>query len=85
MTTLSKPGEIKVDTELLGGDEAAREFFEQKTGTEVPKVVDEYHPVVKDGIEYSYRPMGRSGHPKVDITDSVSVPGTTILEKVTFK
>ena len=51
----------------------------------MPKIVEVRHPILKDGVEYAYRPMGNSGHPKIDIKDPVSIPGKEILEKITFK
>ena len=76
---------IKVNTELPGGDRAARKCFINLTGINVPHIVDKYYQFINpDGTRVIYRPLGDSGHPKVEINSQYSL-GQGVLEKITFK
>lgn len=75
---------LKIDTELPGGEKAARECFKDLTdGIEPPLVVPEHYKFTKpDGTVITFRPLGKSGHPKVEIKGKTT---NKIHEKITFK
>lgn len=81
-----KQGQLKleVDTELPNGEIGAREFFKRLTGKEVPLNESKFKVEI-EGHTYQFRVEGKSGHPKVEIKDSITNPKKTILEKITFK
>ena len=73
---------LKVDTELPGGTPAARELFERLTGKKLPEILEKrVEELLSDGRKIQIRPCGKSGHPKIEITDQVQ----NLLEKITFK
>ena len=73
---------LQVDTELPGGESAARNLFRQLTGQDIPKDSRQFKAEVGDR-SYQFRVEGRSGHPKIDINSSTS--DQLISEKITFK
>lgn len=79
-------GYIEVDTELPGGDVAARACFKNLTGKDVPLIVEKYFDFrTSDGTVYVYRQLGKSGHPKVEINAGESTTSIQRHEKITFK
>ena len=76
---------LRIDTELPGGELAARECFKNLTdGIEPPLVISAKHYKFTklDGTVITFRPLGDSGHPKVEINGKLS---NKIHEKITFK
>jgi hypothetical protein len=71
----------RVNTELPGGDHAARECFKNLTGRYPVGIRDDSN---KDGTIIYYRALSQSesGHPKVEINGKNT---TKVFEKITFK
>ena len=76
--TEDNKGVLFVDTELPGEKVAARECFKNLTGRYPIGVKDDAN---KDGTIISYRALGKSGQPKVEIHNML----IKVLEKITFK
>ena len=79
-------GVLSVDTELPGGDDAAKECFKNLTGRYPAGIKDSSFTENEEGkkIIISYRAAikSRSGHPKVEIHDHHI---KKLFEKITFK
>lgn len=75
---------VSVDTELPGGDDAARECFKNLTGRYPTGIEDDFKIDNEDGPIILYRAAieSSSGHPKVEIHDHHI---EKLLEKITFK
>ncbi|MGI4851627.1 MAG: hypothetical protein ACRYGR_06770 [Janthinobacterium lividum] len=80
----NKKGKLRIDTELTGGEQAARQKFTELTGKNLPnKIEDRVEEKLTNGNLIIYREMGDSGHPKLEITSTT--PQGIILEKITFR
>ena len=74
----------RVDTELLGGEKAARQLYKRLAG-KPPSTTDlRTRDTLNDGTIVQFRLEGKSGHPKVDITRTLK-DGRQFIEKVSFK
>lgn len=71
-------GYLRGDTNLSGGNAAARATFRQLTGRDP---VGAFDRVVQGGKEVVYRAMGGSGHSKIEAVDHAQ----RFLEKITFR
>lgn len=76
-----KTGALHMDTELPGGEQAARNMFKKLTGQEpsLNTIIQE----LPDGTKVVFRKLGESGHPKLEI-DCRSTKANS-YEKITFK
>gem|GEM_PF-1984818 len=77
----SKP--LKVDTELPGGEPAARSLYERLTGDKAPAIIppEGLPKMLQNGQRITIRTTSTSGYSKIEINDSIK----NILEKITFK
>ena len=69
---------LRGNTELAGGDQAARQLFQQLTGRAPAGALDR---VVQGGKEIVYRATSTSGPSKIEIVDHVQ----RFLEKISFR
>jgi RHS repeat-associated protein len=71
-------GYTRGNTELTGGDQAARDTFRQLTGRDPAGTFDR---VIQEGKEILYRASSKSGPSKIEIVDHAQ----KFLEKISFK
>lgn len=85
-------GRIEFNTEWQGGMEKAKQVFESlknefscrkvvKEGVELKKGIERIFYEFSDGSKLQFRSLGKSGHPKIEILDTLK----NIEEKITFK
>ena len=70
---------VKINTELTGGMEKARELFEELTGRKV-NIIESKDEATIGEIKILFRELGKSQHPKVEIKNNT----TNTYEKITF-